>query len=909
MTIRKRLESLKRILGPDNFFLAEAFIEKNLRLLKIKKSSNLYVAAVEYIGNNLQTIGKFIPDSDIKKLEKEISSKNVGAIHSKLLKEFKEIFIRIEKENKTIKKSASNSKIPAGKPSLPNSSQSQQVKKEPPEVTLDANSKRVPKGSSVNITWATKNAARVKRTNIPGITSKSPLNGSVEVEDVRRRRDFYLIVESLGGETAEAKVSVLVETQDYQKKKQSGLDPDVQDIPTQRPQPQRRSLTNIVSPSTRPEPTPRRRVQSSQQSDSQFSSLDNNIILSIDKTVLNISKIFTKQLKLNQRIFDNDRRTLERNLRTKKEEGMEEGGPSGGEIMKAGAEKMLSPFKTIIDKIINFLFYTFLGRAFTEIVKWMNDPKNKGKVEALGKFLKTFWPIIAGAAILFLTPLGGFILGTIQFLMGAFKTFKTLKTLINKLIFKKGGSATKAAAKAASRKPSITTSGGKVIGKAGAILDAVKKPFKSAPKITGDVATKSDGILSKIATSGPLSKIAEKMGGKGLAKLIPGIGAAIGAVEGTGRLISGDIEGALLSYASGIPVAGWGAVALDLYRDFDPQGYKKNIRAGMSEEEISKVLSDAFGFAAGAMAGGPSTYASGGNIFSGLVKNTDGVKVSGAGSDTQAFPVMGGGMAVLQPGEVVLNKKGVENAYKIGIDPLQLNTGPNANKPVNITGKVKAMRTGGVVGGKMYSTPTKKSSSGSLSLNSSNVTNKFYDSLKRSMNFNMNKFSSIKSENYSPKVFMNNYSRSNIISPKVNQLLNIKSVKNSSQPPQMPVRMFSGIGRVNMNNFKSPITTTPKPISYSNPRDLSVRPPVRTLEQVLPTKISNSQIISIPKPPITSSKNNLETVTLPPIFQNGQSPISMGAGSGTQVPTFSATCSGMSAVSARKALCDIYGIV
>lgn len=898
MTIRKRLESLKRILGPDNFFLAEAFIEKNLRLLKIKKSSNLYVAAIEYIGNNLQTIGKFIPDPDVKKLEKEISSKNVGDIHSKLLKEFKKIVIRIEKENKTIKKAASNSKIPAGKPSLPGLSQPQQVKKEPPEVTLDANSKRVPKGSSVNITWTTKNAARVKRTNIPGITSKSPLNGSVEVEDVRRRRDFYLIVESLGGETAEAKVSVLVETQDYQKKKQSGLDPDVQDVPTQRPQPQRRSLTNIVSPSTRPEPTPRKKVQSSQQPDSQFSSLDNNIILSIDKTVLNISKIFTKQLKLNQRIFDNDRRTLERNLRTKKEEGMEEGGPSGGEIMKAGAEKMLSPFKTIIDKIINFLFYTFLGRAFTEIVKWMNDPKNKGKVEALGKFLKTFWPIIAGAAILFLTPLRGFILGTIQFLMGAFKTFKTLKTLINKLIFKKGSTppSVGGSGKKSGTSPKITTSGGKPLGG----NNVFRSPFKQGPKITGDVQPKGlkfPKLSPKTLTSGVI-----------------GLGASLGIDYIAGKTQELSIKSITEKLISASPEE----------RNKKIEEYKKIIKKeeeyqksplylidkikNLGSETESERLSNFFKTILKNVEE-KTSYTSGGNIFSGLVKNIDGVKVSGAGSDTQAFPVMGGGMAVLQPGEVVLNKRGVENAHKIGIDPLQLNTGPNANKPVNITGKVKAMRTGGVVGGKMYSTPNKKSSSGSLSVNSSNVTNKFYDSPKRSMNFNMNKFSSIKSENYSPKVFMNNYSRSNIISPKVNQLLNIKSVKNSSQSPQMPVRMFSGIGRVSMNNFKSPITTTPKPISYSNPRDLSVRPSVRTLEQVLPTKISNSQIISIPKPPITSSKNNLETVTLPPIFQGGQSPISMGAGSGTQVPTFSATCSGMSAVSARKALCDIYGIV
>ena len=69
----------------------------------------------------------------------------------------------------------------------------------------------------------------------------------------------------------------------------------------------------------------------------------------------------------------------------------------------------------------------------------------------------------------------------------------------------------------------------------------------------------------------------------------------------------------------------------------------------------------------------------GGNVFSGLVGRGSGT-TGGAGPDTQFFPVEGGGGAVLQRGESVLQVGARERIMnERGFDPLSYNTGPNAN--------------------------------------------------------------------------------------------------------------------------------------------------------------------------------------------------------------------------------------
>jgi hypothetical protein len=87
------------------------------------------------------------------------------------------------------------------------------------------------------------------------------------------------------------------------------------------------------------------------------------------------------------------------------------------------------------------------------------------------------------------------------------------------------------------------------------------------------------------------------------------------------------------------------------------------------------------------------------SIFSGVVDKDTGETVSGAGPDTQFLPVAEGGGAVLQRGEIVLQKGARERMInQVGVDPLAFNIGSNANKPRSIGANVLANAYGGLVG-------------------------------------------------------------------------------------------------------------------------------------------------------------------------------------------------------------------
>ena len=59
-------------------------------------------------------------------------------------------------------------------------------------------------------------------------------------------------------------------------------------------------------------------------------------------------------------------------------------------------KKFVSPFQGIVDRILKFILFTLLGRAFTQLIGWFSDPKNKRKVENLSRFIKDWWPSLVG---------------------------------------------------------------------------------------------------------------------------------------------------------------------------------------------------------------------------------------------------------------------------------------------------------------------------------------------------------------------------------------------------------------------------------------------------------------------------------------------------------------------------------
>lgn len=132
----------------------------------------------------------------------------------------------------------------------------------------------------------------------------------------------------------------------------------------------------------------------------------------VSKTLDNIIDILQKQESERKKALEKDRKRGERESRKRKESLLEK---SLG-LIKGATQKILAPVQSIWDKIVNFLQNVVLGFVATKLFDWLTDPKNKNKVEAIGRFLKDWWPALLGLFVTFATPFGAFIRGTIGML-------------------------------------------------------------------------------------------------------------------------------------------------------------------------------------------------------------------------------------------------------------------------------------------------------------------------------------------------------------------------------------------------------------------------------------------------------------------------------------------------------------
>lgn len=107
-----------------------------------------------------------------------------------------------------------------------------------------------------------------------------------------------------------------------------------------------------------------------------------------------------------------DRREKIRNRRSSREKLLEKSQKKTSVLVN----KLFTPVKGILDKILKFLIFGLLSTEFTKFIEWFADPKNKEKVASLFRFLKDFWPAILGGLALFFTPFGGFVRGLLSIL-------------------------------------------------------------------------------------------------------------------------------------------------------------------------------------------------------------------------------------------------------------------------------------------------------------------------------------------------------------------------------------------------------------------------------------------------------------------------------------------------------------
>ena len=142
-----------------------------------------------------------------------------------------------------------------------------------------------------------------------------------------------------------------------------------------------------------------------------------DILSSILKSIVEKNKFDEKNAEQQRKEEENEKRRKRESLLEKTGKGIKE--------VKNLVQKAVSPFKDIIDKIINFLVFTFLGKAFNDFLNWLSDPENKKKLDSVIRFLVSHWPLILGGFVLFGTSFGRFIRGTLKlvarsiFLLGA----------------------------------------------------------------------------------------------------------------------------------------------------------------------------------------------------------------------------------------------------------------------------------------------------------------------------------------------------------------------------------------------------------------------------------------------------------------------------------------------------------
>jgi hypothetical protein len=330
-----------------------------------------------------------------------------------------------------------------------------------------------------------------------------------------------------------------------------------------------------------------------------------DIVVAIRKTVDSIHKNIENQSKFIKSISDKNRKEQENKRRKSKEEKLEKKKNPALEL----AEKIAAPFQSIFDKILNFLVFTILGRAFKLFMDWAGDPKNKEKVESIKRFLGDWWPALLGAWFFFANPLGRFIrsiIGTVAKL-----TFRLAKFAIPKLLqFAKANPKTAAAAA--------------IIGTA-YLANEVTGQREAAPIQAENKAKVQTGKTTEVR----------------------------GTDTGIDKSPSVGDMGPTTPYGLLQPVSKGGFIGLN----------------------------------------------NGGSVFSGIVDKDTGETVSGAGPDTQFLPVAEGGGAVLQKGEVVLQKGARERMIQdAGVDPLAYNIGSNANKPRSIGANILASSYGGLIG-------------------------------------------------------------------------------------------------------------------------------------------------------------------------------------------------------------------
>ena len=172
------------------------------------------------------------------------------------------------------------------------------------------------------------------------------------------------------------------------------------------------ATTKFLKPSVQPISSPL--VAPSQVQAPQVQSVD---LSPLQEPLDSIKNTLSEFLRFRKGSDEQERRGYEAQRRAKGE-ALLENTQKGMSAVSNAVQTFISPFQGIMDRIWRFIFFTLLGRTFTQLIDWFKDPNNIKKVETLQRFFKDWWPTLLGAAVLFFTPFGRFVRGVLRIVGG-----------------------------------------------------------------------------------------------------------------------------------------------------------------------------------------------------------------------------------------------------------------------------------------------------------------------------------------------------------------------------------------------------------------------------------------------------------------------------------------------------------
>ena len=141
-----------------------------------------------------------------------------------------------------------------------------------------------------------------------------------------------------------------------------------------------------------------------------------------------IKNTIIEQQRVDKRSAEDERKAAEKAARGKQEKDLE----SKFTGLKQTASKVLAPVKSLWEKLLNFITTIFLGKAAIKLFEWFADKENAGKIEAIGKFLRDWWPALLAAYLLFGNAFTSFAAGLV-FKLGGW-ALKLTGTVLKQLL-------------------------------------------------------------------------------------------------------------------------------------------------------------------------------------------------------------------------------------------------------------------------------------------------------------------------------------------------------------------------------------------------------------------------------------------------------------------------------------------